>query len=182
MKSLGIDPGVNGGIAALDGDEAQAWKMPETVGDLCDLLRSLSALGFRTATVEKVHSSPQMGVVSAFTFGRGLGNLEAACQALGIRLEWATPQMWQKAMKCMTKGDKAITKRRAQELFPAIKVTHATADALLIADYGRCFGAGTVDSSTRAKKAPQTACMGPSRASGKALTTPTSGPGAGDGE
>jgi hypothetical protein len=36
-----------------------------------------------------------------------------------------------------TKGDKNVSKRRAQELFPQLKVTHATADALLIAEYGR---------------------------------------------
>jgi hypothetical protein len=37
----------------------------------------------------------------------------------------------------MTKGDKNITKRKAQELFPEIKITHAIADSLLIAEYGR---------------------------------------------
>jgi len=39
-------------------------------------------------------------------------------------------------MGCMTKGDKNVSKRRSQELFPQIKVTHAIADALLIASYG----------------------------------------------
>jgi hypothetical protein len=37
----------------------------------------------------------------------------------------------------MTKGNKNITKQKAQELFPGIKVTHAIADALLIATYGK---------------------------------------------
>jgi len=40
-------------------------------------------------------------------------------------------------MGCMTKGDKNVSKRKAQELFPSMKVTHASADALLIAEYGR---------------------------------------------
>jgi hypothetical protein len=44
--------------------------------------------------------------------------------------------VWQKALGCLTKGDKNITKRKAQEMFPGIKVTHATADSLLIAHYG----------------------------------------------
>jgi hypothetical protein len=30
-----------------------------------------------------------------------------------------------------------VSKRKAQELFPGIKVTHAIADALLIAEYNR---------------------------------------------
>jgi len=33
-----------------------------------------------------------------------------------------------------------VSKRKAQELFPAIKITHAIADALLIAEYGRRMG------------------------------------------
>jgi len=45
--------------------------------------------------------------------------------------------VWQKALGCMTKGDKNITKRLASELFPAIKCTHTVSDALLIAEYGR---------------------------------------------
>lgn len=139
-RILGIDPGKAGGIACIDDyGSAEAVGMPETVGDLVDHLRGLSANfgGTVVAYVERVHSSPQMGVVSSFTFGRGVGNLEAACQALGIRIEWIAPGVWQRAMSCLTKGDKNITKRRAQELFPALKITHKIADALLIAEYGR---------------------------------------------
>ena len=78
-----------------------------------------------------------MGVKSAFTFGQGLGRLEMALTAAGIPFERDRPQAWQKEMKCMSGGDKNITKRRAQELFPSLKITHANADALLIAEYGR---------------------------------------------
>lgn len=115
--------------------------MPETVGDLADLLRSRSAFGQSfggiCAYIERVSSSPQMGVVSAFTFGRGVGNLEAACQCVGIPITWVAPSVWQKELGCLSHGDKNITKRRAQELFPTLKITHAIADALLIAEWGR---------------------------------------------
>jgi hypothetical protein len=40
-------------------------------------------------------------------------------------------------MGCLTKGDKNVSKRKAQELFPSTKVTHAIADSMLIAAYGR---------------------------------------------
>jgi hypothetical protein len=78
-----------------------------------------------------------MGVVSAFTFGNGYGHLEMALTAAGIPFERVRPQAWQKAMGCMSKGDKNVTKAKAQELFPHLKITHATADACLIAEYGR---------------------------------------------
>lgn len=89
------------------------------------------------AYLEQVHSSPQMGVKSSFTFGNGFGHLEMALTAAGIPFERVRPQVWQKAMSCMTGGDKNVSKRKAQELFPHIKCTHATSDALLIAEFGR---------------------------------------------
>ena len=139
MNIIGCDPGKAGGITIIADEGVSAISMPETVGDLVDTLRTIKACnsGPMVAYVEAVHSSPQMGVVSAFTFGRGLGNLEAALQSLSIPLRWVRPQAWQKAMGCLTKGDKNVSKRRAQELFPTIKVTHAIADSLLIAEYGR---------------------------------------------
>jgi hypothetical protein len=77
-----------------------------------------------------------MGVVSAFSFGNGFGHLEMALVGNGIPFDRVRPQLWQKTMQCMSKGDKNVTKNKAQELFPNIKVTHAIADALLIAEYG----------------------------------------------
>jgi hypothetical protein len=151
MKTtIGIDPGANGAIAWIDErGRACVEKMPDTLVDLWDLFCDIkqgqgrfpslrvdvSGDGFK-AYIEQVASSPQMGVVSAFSFGRGYGNLEMALTAAGIPFERVRPQVWQKALGCMTKGDKNITKRKAQELFPEIKITHATADALLIAQYG----------------------------------------------
>jgi hypothetical protein len=147
MTTIGIDPGKSGGIAWISEGRPCVEKMPETLQDLYDLMLSIlmshttdftsltSPAGIR-AYVEQVSSSPQMGVKSAFTFGNGFGHLEMALTAAGIPFERVRPQVWQKALGCLTKGDKNVSKRRAQELFPQLKVTHATADALLIAEYG----------------------------------------------
>jgi hypothetical protein len=110
--------------------------MPDTLQDLWELLRDIASEGDCHAYLEQVHSSPQMGVVSAFTFGNGFGHLEMALTAAGIPFTRVRPQVWQKELGCLTKGDKNISKRKAQELFPSMKVTHATADSLLIATYG----------------------------------------------
>ena len=133
---IGIDPGTNGGIAWITDGKPCVEKMPDTLQDLWELFRDISSEGDCRAYLEQVHSSPQMGVVSSFTFGNGFGHLEMALTAAGIPFERVRPQVWQKAMGCMTKGDKNVSKRKAQELFPNMKVTHATADALLIASYG----------------------------------------------
>jgi Holliday junction resolvasome RuvABC endonuclease subunit len=142
--TIGIDPGANGAIAWIDErGKSCVEKMPDTLPDLWELICDItnfprSAIDGRKykAYIEQVSSSPQMGVVSAFSFGRGYGNLEMALTAAGIPFERVRPQVWQKAMGCMTKGDKNISKAKAQELFPDKKVIHATADALLIALYG----------------------------------------------
>jgi hypothetical protein len=140
--TIGIDVGASGAIAWIDErGKSCVEKMPDTLQDLWELVVSISlnagtgGLGVR-AYLEAVSSSPQMGVVSSFSFGRGYGNLEMALTAAGIPFERVRPQVWQKAMGCMTKGNKNISKQRAQELFPDKKIIHATADALLIALYG----------------------------------------------
>lgn len=143
MTTIGIDPGTNGGIAWIADGKPCVEKMPGSLRDLWELICDITNHPRSTvdgrkykAYLEQVHSSPQMGVKSAFTFGNGFGHLEMALTAAGIPFERIRPQVWQKAMGCMTKGDKNVSKRKAQELFPSIKVTHAIADALLIASYG----------------------------------------------
>jgi hypothetical protein len=139
---LGVDPGANGGIAWITDGKACVEKMPDTLQDLWELIcdihpnRLCEKQPPIKAYIEQVSSSPQMGVVSAFSFGRGYGNLEMALTAAAIPFERVRPQVWQEALGCMTKGDKNVSKRKAQELFPDRKITHATADALLIAHYG----------------------------------------------
>jgi hypothetical protein len=142
MKTyIGADPGKNGGIASLRGSVANVWKMPETERDLLNLLVSIKNASMECfALVEIVHSSPQQGVKSAFTFGQGYGALRMALTASGIPFEGVRPQVWQKELGCLTGGDKNVSKTRAQSLFPALKLTHATADSLLIAEYGKRKG------------------------------------------
>lgn len=144
MTTIGIDPGKNGGISWITDGKPCSEKMPETLQDLWELIVSISMNAGSGGTgihayIEQVYSSPQMGVKSAFTFGNGFGHLEMALTAAGIPFERVSPQRWQKAMKCMSGGDKNVTKRRAQELYPSIKVTHANADSLLIAAYGKIY-------------------------------------------
>jgi hypothetical protein len=110
MTTIGIDPGTNGGIAWITDGRACAEKMPDTLQDLWELVQDIQSNGQCHAFVEQVHSSPQMGVKSAFTFGQGFGHLEMALTAAGIPFERVRPQ---------------------------VKITHAIADSLLIAEYGR---------------------------------------------
>lgn len=140
MIFIGIDPGLSGGIAILQdtGEVVCAVKMPATEQDVFKVL-SNSGRGWvkRYAFIEKVGATPQMGVVSAFTFGRGYGALLMALTAAAVPFDQVSPVKWQTEMACRSGGDKNVTKRRAQQLFPSLTITHATADALLMAEYCR---------------------------------------------
>jgi Holliday junction resolvasome RuvABC endonuclease subunit len=136
MNFMGIDPGQSGGIAIYLNNELSVCRMPPTEKDISQVFADLAA-SIDFAYIEAVHSMPKQGVASSFKFGRSYGFLRGMLIAHGIPFEEVSPQKWQKAMACMSHGDKNVTKKKAQQLFPLTKITHATADALLILEYCR---------------------------------------------
>ncbi len=139
---IGIDPGQSGGIAFLAHPRVDANKMPATERDVYDLLQPWAGVCDK-AYIEQVGAFPGQGVASSFKFGTNYGMLRAFLIALGIPFETVAPGVWQREMRCITKKGMTKTqhknqlKARSQELFPQLKVTLATADALLIAEFGR---------------------------------------------
>lgn len=138
MIWLGVDPGVSGAIAAID-DTGRIVRIVRNDGTERDTFEALCGYENSTlfALIERVHSMPKQGVASSFKFGQSYGFLRGCLIGAGVPFEEVTPQKWQTAMGCLTKGDKRITKARAQQLFPNVKIIHATADAILIAEYAR---------------------------------------------
>lgn len=134
---IGIDPGTSGGISFQDETGVFAYPMPQTLADLVDLLKDCKRLDNPIVYLEKVQGMPKQAHNSTWTFARNVGQIEGVIAGLGIAIDYVRPQAWQKALGCLSKGDKNVTRRKAQELFPSLKITHATADALLIAEYGR---------------------------------------------
>lgn len=153
---VGIDPGASGGLAFVNEfGEGNHTPMPDTDRDLWEWVAVFRQGGeHRTfALIEKVggyiagaaHPGSAM-----FKFGQSYGALRMALTAAGIPFEEVPPQRWQKALGVVPRGrdeSKAEFKRRlrqkAQQLFPAERVTLATADALLIAEYCRRSRTGT---------------------------------------
>jgi len=135
---LGIDPGKSGAMAIVDADGllVDVIKHKETQHDLWEWLRqSRPRIAF--AVLEKVASRPGQGVASTFKFGEQFGFCQGVLVAASIPFELVTPVRWQGVMGCRSKGDKNVTKARAQQLWPDAKVIHATADAMLLAEYAR---------------------------------------------
>lgn len=148
---LGIDPGAQGGLAVIYPEgNVVAHKMPDTEQDIWDWLRNCSPNLPIRAALEQVggfvaadKGVPGMGS-SMFNFGRNYGFLRGCLTVLKSdgELEWTdvTSNVWQRALDLPTRArgeskssHKNILKARAQALFPHLKVTLATSDALLLA-------------------------------------------------
>lgn len=137
--TLGIDPGQTGGAALLRNRRpVEIYSFfKQTPADIWEFMNRITEYDNLRAYIEQVHSMPKQGVTSSFKFGFNYGVVTGMLYAAKIPFELVSPSVWQGKLKCRTKGDKNITKTKAQQLFPEVKVTHRVADALLIAEYGR---------------------------------------------
>ncbi len=137
---MGIDPGKSGAVATLNlkGELISVDKFGDkTLTDLHELFQIFDMTTSCFCYIENVHSMPKQGVTSSFNFGKQYGGLLMLLTCFRIPYEKVTPVKWMRALSCLTGGDKNVSKAKAQELFPGLKVTHAIADSLLIAEYGR---------------------------------------------
>ena len=143
--TLGIDPGKQGAIAALDHNGHLIWidDIPNLAGTAIGswLHDRLNNEHIDSCWIEQVHAMPKQGVTSVFTFGLGYGALLGALGALHIRTHHVTPNMWKKAYRL--NADKNASRQRASELWPSdanrfqrVK-DDGRAEAALIANYGR---------------------------------------------
>lgn len=145
MRFIGIDPGKKGGIAWTD-SSGNCGVVPiehhterEIYQELCAIENGSPAV----VLLEKVQSTPNDGHVGAFRFGYNAGMLHAMVIASGYRLQFRTPQQWQRGFGLLKRKGETITqkknrhKAKAQELYPGLRVTHAVADALLISTFCR---------------------------------------------
>lgn len=153
MIVAGVDPGLSGAVALLDGPNLLAvFDLPTidkphkngTRAELSPALLQDELIGdvkVGVAFIEQVTASPQMGTVSAFRFGECFGQICAVFQCLGIRTELVRPQTWKKAMGLG--ADKALSRATAIKLWPMQSEYFARvkddgrAEAALLAEFGR---------------------------------------------
>ena len=148
MRFIGIDPGRSGGIAWIDTDLDRIGPQVSTAKlagmTERDVWETLAGCDPAVVALEKVHAGPKMGSSAAFKFGASCAGLHMATIAAGLQVALVTPMKWQREFGLLVKGrglgqrdvdKKNRNKAKAQELFPDIKITHAIADALLLAMY-----------------------------------------------
>jgi len=141
---IGVDPGSSGSICEVsaEGLASIVTKADKSYAHIWDKIFQ-PRFDNSVAVIELVHSMPGQGVSSTFRFGQSFGMLLAMLTAAGIPYVKVTPAVWCKEFGLKKKKEESNTdwknrhKQLAQELFPDVDVTHATADALLIAEYCR---------------------------------------------
>lgn len=160
MRVIGIDPGLSGAIAVVNGDGNDligVYDMPtlqvsykgkaRTELDnyaLTDMLRLIvqqaGGAGEARAIIEKVGPMPKQGVTSIFRFGQSYGAVEAAVAATGIRTSYVTPVVWKRYYSLSR--SKGVSRSYAKRLWPGHGeifklVKHdGRAEAALIAKWG----------------------------------------------
>lgn len=144
MVKIAIDPGVNGGLAIRYEDGKVVAYPYDSENDLIETISETKTLcgGRCFAFVEQVQGyiGGAGGPGSAmFKFGQSYGFILGALMALQVPIRLIRPQEWQKRLGLGTSkshASKAHWKRhlrdKASMMFPGMKVTLKTADALLI--------------------------------------------------
>lgn len=158
---IGIDPGTKGGIAWFFPMARLGESIPATrharkmsnmaLGEIAELLSSLKRKASNPICyLENPKGIPYVGklppelamkrlMMLASSYGklqRRVGHIEGILAGLEIPVELVSPQKWMKKLDCETGGDKKITREKAWRLYPQLKPTHDTADAILIMHYG----------------------------------------------
>lgn len=157
---IGIDPGKSGGLAykLMDGKKCldiYACKMPD---DPCDIpqiidnwtreagafnhvipktvvyMENPNGIPFRPKAQDD--GKTRQGLASTAKFNRNIGFIHGVLVGMGVHHILISPMKWMNYLQCRTGGDKRVTRNLAIKMFPDLKVTHATADALLICHYG----------------------------------------------
>jgi len=161
MIYIGIDPGKDGAIAAIDNDRAvlciemapvvvvgPGTKRDYNVNEMAELVAHIrnSVDGNVVAVLEKQQAMPGQGVASMFSIGRGFGLWEGILAARDIPYRVVHPRTWKKNMLRDSAGDKSKGRSivEAGRLFPKIDLRRSVrskkphdgkAEALLMAAY-----------------------------------------------
>lgn len=151
---LGVDPGLDGAVVALDGEAFECRIMPtKEIGDTREIdfdRFRLILTGYPGAHIFLERAMPMaMGSKHAFNYGRGFAALEIAVHLEMMPVTYVEPAKWTKVMHEGISNDlkpKAKSVIAAERLFPSLmsqiprskkgKYHDGVIDALLVAGFG----------------------------------------------
>jgi crossover junction endodeoxyribonuclease RuvC len=155
--SIGIDPGLSGGIAAINAGSLEVLEIMDTpvitsegkrlydIVGMADIIRHLSHFGDAVVILEQAQAMPGQGAVSTFSIGRSLGLWEGILAALDVPYRTVRPSVWTKKILAGVPCEgKARSLGFAMRMFPGAELTpkgsrkprDGRSDALCLAYYG----------------------------------------------
>jgi crossover junction endodeoxyribonuclease RuvC len=153
----GIDPGLDGGIAILDGDGKILRLIPMPIikagrkgcrGGKASLdlgaVNEAIPLTSSMVVLEDVYAIKGQGASGALNFGKGWGSIYGLVRGAGTPIMVVKPQTWKASILRGTAKDKAAAIRYALDRWPGVdlkpgrrtKHHDGLADALCLAAYG----------------------------------------------
>jgi len=165
ISFLGVDPGVNGGLAVVAVADGAASVLVECIDipvvgtgakervDVAAIRNFIDRHRPVRALIERAQAMPRQGSSSGFKYGRAVGAIEATVALCSIPMEIVEPSAWKRFWHLPGK-DKEAARQKAVQLFPgahavlARKRDHGRSEAMLVALYG-AYSNGTCTRSCR---------------------------------
>ena len=153
MILIGIDPGLTGAIAILEGKKVlNIYEMPVMAegkknkkqlnsAQLVALIKEYANNNDDVVViVEQVNAMPGQGVTSMFNFGQTFGAIKGICAALKLPIFFVRPLKWKKHFE-LVNSSKDSSRTKAIEMYPTLSNQLAKkkdvnkSDAILIARF-----------------------------------------------
>ena len=153
MRIIGVDPGLTGAIAILDGNKViNLFEMPVMAegkknkrqlnsAQLVSIIKENIKNKEETAViVEQVNAIPGQGVTSMFNFGQTFGAIKGVCAALELPIFFVRPSKWKKHFELIN-SSKDSSRTKVIEMYPSLsnqlskKKDVNKSDAILIARF-----------------------------------------------
>ena len=153
MKVIGIDPGLSGAIAVIEGNkvlnildmpvmsEGKKNKKQLNSAQLVNIIKQNVSNDEEVAViVEQVNAMPGQGVTSMFNFGQTFGAIKGICAALNLPIFFVRPSKWKKLFGLIN-SSKDASRTKTIEMYPLLssqlskKKDVNKSDAILIAKF-----------------------------------------------
>ena len=152
MRIFGIDPGIAGAIAILDGNEiidvldlptmSEGKKIKQlNSAHLSQYISSnVKDINKTVVVVEQVNAMPGQGVTSMFNFGQTFGAIKGISATLKLPIYFVRPSKWKKHFELIN-SSKDASRTKVIEMYPSFaeklskKKDVNKSDAILIARF-----------------------------------------------
>ncbi len=153
MRIFGIDPGIAGAIAILDGNEiidvldlptmseGKKNKKQLNSAHLSQYISSnVKDINKTVVVVEQVNAMPGQGVTSMFNFGQTFGAIKGISATLKLPIYFVRPSKWKKHFELIN-SSKDASRTKVIEMYPSFaeklskKKDVNKSDAILIARF-----------------------------------------------